>query len=114
MLAIRNALSTTAAPVAAATTTTRLFTTSALRLLKDTSKNSAIALDINTKVPKSAEVGNSFSSFAEYRKSAISHGPLAKKLSVNKSNNEFDQVLSEARHYSEAFSKAARHLAYRE
>ncbi|KAH3687984.1 hypothetical protein WICPIJ_001046 [Wickerhamomyces pijperi] len=57
----------------------RTFSTTARQLINSTAKSNTVLLT-KTINPSSArlQVGNSFESFKEYRKSAIQHGPLKK------------------------------------
>jgi hypothetical protein len=82
------------------------------RLINTSSRAAAHALEPNHPAAKKAieAAGNSFASFAEYRKSAIYHGPLKKNF-ILKSNGEMKPVAEEER---AIFAKAARNSAYRE
>lgn len=86
----------------------RFFTTTIIRSLKDSSKAAANLVD-NTQTITTT--GNSFKTFAEYRKSAIQHGPLKKQILSN-----ITPILTEYKDYGvdSTFAKSARSFDYRE
>lgn len=88
----------------------RFFTTTITRSLKDSSKAAANLVDNTQSI---TTTGNSFKTFAEYRKSAIQHGPLKKQV-VN--NSIITPILTEYKDYGvdSSFAKSARSFDYRE
>lgn len=93
--------------------TRRYFSSTFIKALKDSSKASATLINLSSPSSSSVEGGNSFKSFAEYRKSAIQHGPLKKTL-IN--DVGFKPILTDYKDYgvSDIFAKTARSNDYRE
>lgn len=90
----------------------RFISTTCARYLKDSSKASANLVNLQSQTPgESITTGNSFKTFAEYRKSAIQHGPLKKSI-----HSDFKPILTDYKDYgvSDIFAKNARSNDYRE
>lgn len=83
------------------------------RLINTSSRAAAIALEPSHPAAKQAlaasAMGNSFQSFADYRKSAVYHGPLKKKLANGQARRPEEQNEQIAQ-----FARLARNTAYRE
>ncbi|CCH43553.1 hypothetical protein BN7_3105 [Wickerhamomyces ciferrii] len=96
--------------------TKRSFSSTLKSTLKDSSKAAATLVDLrssNITTNYSNNIGNSWKSFAEYRKSAIQHGPLKKNLLLK--NNDIEPILTENKDYgvSQSFAEKARSINYR-